>query len=300
MECLILGAGALGRLWAALMPHGSVAFVAKPDQSGVTCDYRLVSSDGARRPQSIPWQHLPLPGPVTALLVTTKAPDTLAALSTALQWIPDSTPVVLFQNGMGIQQAVARAYPRRPVLAASTTEGANRPVADELVHAGHGTTWVGPLNVTGQHAHADVVALLSQSRLDVRAEDNIEQRLRHKLAVNAGINAFTALLDCTNGEILTNPFYQCHIDELCTELAAWMTAEGQSTASSELRSIIEDVARATAGNTSSMRRDVQLGRGTEIDFINGYVARRCEELNLPAPVNRMLTERVQSLANPSQ
>lgn len=63
-----------------------------------------------------------------------------------------------------------------------------------------------------------------------------------------------------------------------------------------LRERIEQVARNTAGNTSSMRADVQRGRQTEIDFINGYVAKLGKELGIETPVNQMLTERVQQLS----
>jgi 2-dehydropantoate 2-reductase len=44
-----------------------------------------------------------------------------------------------------------------------------------------------------------------------------------------------------------------------------------------------------------MRGDFQGGRATEIDYINGYVARRSRELGLNAPVNQMLTDRVKQL-----
>jgi 2-dehydropantoate 2-reductase len=40
--------------------------------------------------------------------------------------------------------------------------------------------------------------------------------------------------------------------------------------------------------TSSTSQDIQRGRRTEIDSLNGYVARRGEELRVPTPVNRTL------------
>ncbi|MEC7432745.1 MAG: ketopantoate reductase C-terminal domain-containing protein, partial [Pseudomonadota bacterium] len=62
-----------------------------------------------------------------------------------------------------------------------------------------------------------------------------------------------------------------------------------------LRETIETVARKTAANTSSMRADVQAGRTTEIDFINGYLARLGHQHGIPAQVNQMLAEQVQQL-----
>ena len=86
------------------------------------------------------------------------------------------------------------------------------------------------------------------------------------------------------------------IDPLCREIATLMTAAGQSAPSPEsLRQSIEQVARATAGNTSSMRADVLAGRPTEIDYINGYLSALGQQLGIATPVNQMLTEQVKHL-----
>jgi len=44
-----------------------------------------------------------------------------------------------------------------------------------------------------------------------------------------------------------------------------------------------------------MRADMLAGRETEIDFINGYLARLGHRYNIAVPVNQMLTERVKQL-----
>ena len=43
-----------------------------------------------------------------------------------------------------------------------------------------------------------------------------------------------------------------------------------------------------SGATSSTAQDLQRGRRTEIDALNGYVARRGAELGVPTPVNQTL------------
>ena len=47
--------------------------------------------------------------------------------------------------------------------------------------------------------------------------------------------------------------------------------------------------------TSSMAQDLARGRRTEIDALNGFVARRGEALGVPAPVNRTLATLVKLL-----
>lgn len=296
-DFLILGAGALGRLWGACLAQRPVAFV--PRKAGQTghCRYCLQDAGGRTLAVSIPW-HWPHPErPPRLILVTTKAQDTLPALADLLAQVPVEVPVVLFQNGMGSQQLVARAHPERPILAASTTEGANRPDAHTLVHAGRGETWVGPMTAPARPVLEAVVAALAQSGLVLHRSSDIQLRLLRKVAVNAGINPFTALLDCRNGEILTKSLYRDHIDELCREIAGLMAALGLEQTPAALREEIEAVAMRTASNTSSMLADVRQGRATEIDFINGWLADQCQARDLPHRVNRMLTERVKALSS---
>lgn len=290
----ILGAGSMGRLWAATLPAGQVAFVPRPGQMPDPVCYRFQAIEGESLSVTIPWLQ---PGQSPELLlVTTKAGDTLDALKAGLPSITGSTPIVLFQNGLGSQQQVSETWPQRPVLAASTTEGANRPEPALTVHAGRGATWVGALNTVGQPLVGRVAQQLAESGLEVHPEQDILGRLWQKLVINAGINPFTAVLDCPNGEILNLPLYQQWIDPLCEEISHLLVAAGQPNQAPEaLRESIEAVARKTATNTSSMRADRLAGRPTEIDFINGYLARLGQQHGIATPVNQMLTEQVQQL-----
>ena len=292
----ILGAGSLGRLWGAMLPAGGLAFIARPGEpTGASVDYRFRPFKGPESQVRIPFLQ---PGDEPELiLVTTKAGDTLDAVAGVINQFAIDTPILLFQNGLGSQQAVAKRWPERPILAASTTEGANRPESGLLVHAGTGDTWVGPMTSPAKATVRKAVTMLATSGLNIHPETDIVQRLWQKLIINAGINPYTAILDCPNGKILDAPLYQSTIDQLCLELSQLMDAAVRIRQTPDaLRERIEQVARNTAGNTSSMRADVQRGRQTEIDFINGYVAKLGKELGIETPVNQMLTERVQQLS----
>ncbi|SNC75326.1 ketopantoate reductase [Marinobacter sp. es.048] len=293
----ILGAGSLGGLWGAMLPAGRAAFIARPGEPTDTdLSYRFRPFEGPESAVRIPL--LRASDRPELILVTTKAGDTLDALAGVIDQFRVDIPIVLFQNGLGSQQAVAARWPERPILAASTTEGANRPEPGLLVHAGTGDTWVGPLTEPAKISVDSAVARLEDSGLTIHPEPAILQRLWQKLVINAGINPYTAILDCPNGEILSAPLYQSTIDELCQELSELMNAAVQIRQTPDsLRQRIEQVAKNTAGNTSSMRADVLRKRQTEIDFINGYLAKLGKELGIGTPVNQMLTEQVQQLSS---
>lgn len=292
----ILGAGSLGRLWGALLPPGQVCYLPRPEQPAPSpLNYILRTPEQQTRTVTLP--PLTAACSLSLLLVTTKAGDTLTALTSWLPKIPAQVPVLLFQNGLGSQQAVAERFPERPLLAASTTEGANRPDATTLVHAGRGETWIGALTEAGRPLVEDSVRRLSASGLVLHSTEHIRERLWQKLVINAGINPFTAILGCRNGELPEAPLFRRHIRPLCEEMAALMAAAGVARpGAEELQTRIEAVARRTGANTSSMLSDVRQGRKTEIDYINGYLVRLGSQLGIPTPVNRMLTERVRQLS----
>lgn len=299
----ILGAGSLGRLWGALLPAGAAAYIPRrnPDEKA-TPDliYRFQDCQGRQYPVTLPALDRITRKP-EVLMVTTKAGDTLAALEATLPRMEPSIPVVLFQNGLGSQQAVAERWPDRPIMAASTTEGANRPDIDTTVHAGQGETWIGALTNSASSLVGPTVSRLETSGLTIHEEPNILNRLWGKLIINAGINPYTAILDCANGDILNAPLFRDTIRQLCLELAEVMHHEGLPPRSPEdMLSQIEAVARKTAKNTSSMCSDARRGKPTEIDYINGYIVRRACAHNLPAPVNQMLTEQVKRRTPASQ
>ncbi|MFL1453804.1 ketopantoate reductase family protein [Marinobacter sp. GN3S48] len=292
----ILGAGSLGRLWGALLPAGTVAYVPRREPLGrgaPDLTYRFQDRHGDQHPVTLPSLDWSTQSPDT-LIVTTKAGDTLDALEASLPNLEPTVPVVLFQNGMGSQQAVAERWPDRPIMAASTTEGANRPDTQTTVHAGQGETWIGALTHSASPLVTSVVNQLKTSGLIIHEEPNILERLWGKLIINAGINPYTAILDCANGDILDAPLFRDTIRQLCLELADVMHHEGLSPHSPEgMESQIEAVARKTAKNTSSMCSDMRRGKPTEIDYINGYIVSRARVHNLAVPVNQMLTERVE-------
>ena len=62
----------------------------------------------------------------------------------------------------------------------------------------------------------------------------------------------------------------------------------ETKASDEQR--FKDSGRTAAGQRPSMGQDMQKGRRTEIEFLNGLVACEGERLGVPCPANAVLTD----------
>lgn len=227
--------------------------------------------------------------PIRQLIVCTKAYDAAAAVESVRRCLATDTRILLMQNGMGSQQAVAAAFPELSVYAASSTEGAYRPAPDTVVHAGRGITRIGRL----QGAAHDWTALFKAAGLAAETAEPIEWHLANKLRVNALINPLTVLYRCRNGELLANPAAYRRMAALGMETDAVLAAAGYRFEEPAL-AVAEQVARATAANYSSMYQDAHAGRRLEIDYINGYLSRLGRELGVPTPAHDAIGREIAS------
>jgi 2-dehydropantoate 2-reductase len=149
----------------------------------------------------------------------------------------------------------------------------------------------GPTHVAGPAVLAD---LLCEAGLDARTVDPAcaNSLAWGKLAVNAGINALTAILNVPNGELLSRPDARALMERAAEEAAAVARAKRILLPFDDAAGEARRVARATASNRSSMLQDVLRGAPTEVDAINGAVVREGARSGVPTPVNETLVRLV--------
>jgi 2-dehydropantoate 2-reductase len=204
----------------------------------------------------------------------------------------DFGAAVPLTNGMGAEITLAE-YLDCPVLAGTATYGAvlERPGGVECTGVGEvvlGDREGGESTVARETGEALVAA-----GVETTVAEDMPRRLWEKLAVNAGINAVTALARVENGALLSGSANDL-VRAAARETARIARAEGVSLSNREAVSAVEEVATATADNTSSMYQDLRHGRRTEVDAINGYVVDRARENDLEVPTNRTLSALLRS------
>ncbi|WP_440766412.1 ketopantoate reductase family protein [Natronorubrum sp. DTA7] len=218
-------------------------------------------------------------------IVTVKSFDTAAAAETLATGSYDT--VLSLQNGMGNEETLATAL-ESPVLAGTISYGALLGEPGVVECTGIGDIVLGA-RVGGSSKQATQIGdLFSAAGLETTVADDMPRRLWEKLAVNAGINAVTALTRTENGAVLeseTNGLSRA----AARETARVARADDVELSNCAAVDAMESVAADTAANTSSMHQDILAERRTEIEAINGFVVDRGEELGLETPTNRLLT-----------
>ncbi|MGY4818933.1 putative 2-dehydropantoate 2-reductase [Pseudomonas chlororaphis subsp. piscium] len=298
----ILGAGSLGTLWATRLARAGLPVrLILRDQARLQA-YQAVGGltlveQGQASFHAIPGETLDNPEPITRLLVACKAYDAQQAVSQLAARLTPDAELVLLQNGLGSQDAVAAKVPQARCIYASSTEGAFRDGDWRVVFAGHGYTWLGDASHPTAPFWLDD---LSVSGIPHEWSADILTRLWRKLALNCVINPLTVLHDCRNGGLLQ---HHCEVAMLCVELSELLERCGQPAAAENLQQEVERVIQATAANYSSMYQDVASRRRTEISYLLGHacdVATR-HQLHLPnlSRLRRLLVEHLQQRGLPS-
>jgi 2-dehydropantoate 2-reductase len=282
VEIVVFGAGSLGSLLGGLLAsEHDVTLVARdPHAATVAADGLRVSGEIERTVDPDAVTDLPADCAADLALVTVKTADTEAAARALADCELDAA--LSLSNGMG-NEATLAAHLDCPVLAGTCTYGAILDEPGRVTCTGVGEAVLGPRE-GGDSATADAVgAAFDAAGIETTVAADMPRRLWEKLAVNAGINATTALARVENGALLDGEAHDV------AAAAALETAQAARNAGVELTdceavAAVERVAAATAANTSSMYQDVRAERPTEVDAINGYVVEHAND----APVNRTL------------
>ncbi|GIZ12345.1 putative 2-dehydropantoate 2-reductase [Pseudomonas sp. NCCP-436] len=289
----ILGAGSLGTLWATRLARAGLPVRLILRDPARLAAYR--TAGGLRLSEAGNTQchalEAELPAgemPIHRLLLACKAYDAEPAITELAPRLAADAELILLQNGLGSQQAVADLLPGRRCLFASSTEGAFRQGDFDVVFAGQGMTWLGDPKDPQPPAW---LADLQLAGIPHQWSPDILMRLWRKLALNCAINPLTVLHDCRNGDLRN---LASEVATLCDELQLLLRACGQNAAAEGLHEEVQRVITATAANYSSMHQDVARGRRTEIRYLLGYACSAARRQELQLPHLQELQQRLQS------
>ena len=141
----------------------------------------------------------------------------------------------------------------------------------------------------------ELVALMRSAGLDAELSADPRSLVWSKVLINAGINPLTAILGVRNGALLENEAARGLMAGLVREGASVMQRLSMAPAYGDPVARAEEVCRLTAANYSSMYMDIKNGQPTEIDFINGALAREGAAAGVPCPLNGAMTQLVHAL-----
>ncbi len=279
----IFGAGALGSLIGALLVKAGfdVVFVARGKQ--LEALKRKLKVSGIIN-EELNVYATNYPEDADYVFLTVKAYDTREAAKSLSN--VNFKAICSLQNGVGNEEILMEYFDN--VVGGVTTYGANLRDFGHVVFAGKGETFLGDFK--GNYA-AKFKEILEKAGIRAEVVDDIRKRIWVKAAINAVINPLTAICRVRNGKILERDLWDIaeKIARECEEILNFLGYKA------EILDFVREVAIKTSENKSSMLQDIEKGKRTEIDFINGAFVREAKNFGIKAIYNETMLKLVRGI-----
>jgi 2-dehydropantoate 2-reductase len=228
-------------------------------------------------------------------IVATKAMHTEGAIGATAHAFADGA-VATVQNGVGNEEVLARHVAR---VIRGTTFPAGKILEPGVVQWDvKGDTTLGPFEP--QPASEEEIARLADActrgGMPTSAVSDARPAQWRKVIFNASTNPVGALTGLTHGRVCERPDLRALVTGLVDEGKAVAAAQG-IVLDADPEDLIDHAARPEVAydHKASMLQDVEARRATEIDFLNGGIARFGRDLGVPTPLNDAITQLVKAL-----
>jgi len=310
MRALIAGAGALGSVFGGFLRRAGldVTLLGRADHLAAVAAQGLIIDGiwGDHRVGgfAVATEAAGLRGPFDVILISVKSYDTEALARTVAPLLAPGGVAISLQNGIGNVETLEAAIGAERTLGARVIFGAVVPAPGRVrVTVFADPTAIGALE-SDEHPRRDAAArrwaeLIDAAGVPAVYTDRLAALLWAKVFYNAALNPLGALLGVHYGALPEYTPSRALMDDVIDEAFDVARAERVplpwSTAGEYRREFYGRLVPATYDHRSSMLQDLERGRRTEIDAINGAVWRRGRAHDIKTPVNATLTRLIHAV-----
>lgn len=232
------------------------------------------------------------------ILITTKSYDTQAAVTQALPLLKKDTLVMSMQNGVGNEELIAGLVGRERTMGGMVIFGA------ALLAPGHvkvtvyaSECLVGMLE--GSHEKAEEIAgMFTSAGIPTLPSRSIIRDKWMKAFYNIALNPLSAILRVNYGFLGEHEETRALMKRVLEEAFRVAEAEGvelDMAPGEYYQHLLDKQLPPTAQHRSSMLQDIEKGKKTEIDYLNGAIAKLGRKHGIPTPYNDAITAIIKAL-----
>jgi 2-dehydropantoate 2-reductase len=234
-------------------------------------------------------------GPVDLIVNFVKCYHTEAAVTAAKPMLGADTAILSLQNGWGNADRIAAIVGKPRVMVGLTYHSATLLGPGRVKHTGIGPTHAGELDSQMSPRLEAATASFRKAGIDVTPSPRIVDEVWKKLALNVCSLPTAALLRFTADELNKHDGTKALMRGLLAELVAVAKAQGIAIDERERWQAITGVLDRAVGGRASMLQDVEAGRQTEIDVVNGAIVEAGDRNGIETPLNDAMVWMVKSL-----
>jgi len=297
MRVGVMGAGAVGTFFGATLARAGLPVTLVGREGHVRAieanGLEVTSGGEVRQVRMAASTSIEALRDMDVVLVAVKSVHTDAVATDLGRVLGPATVLVSLQNGVDNAWRLSARLPN-PVVPSAIYVSVEMTGPGRLRHNGGGSIVAGrPLHggVTSPASGAvldALVACFTAAGVTCTVSDDIRVDLWTKLTANCAYNAVSALAQLRYRHLAAHDGTREVMRMVTEENAAVAVAEGVPVTIDTLALAVKRIAEVMPEALSSTAQDLQLGRPTEIDDLNGFVVRRGQALGVPTPVNRTL------------
>jgi 2-dehydropantoate 2-reductase len=196
--------------------------------------------------------------------------------------------VLTLQNGLGNLEVLTEVVGEGRIVGGLTFHSADLQAPGEVRHTNKGPTYLGELDRSKTPRLEMIRSVMERAGMQPQVEDDIIATIWGKFVLNCSINPLCAIADLRPGHIREVEAFDEFQSKIIEEVLVLIEAKGVVLADPDPLATIKAYS-AKKFHRVSMQQHLLRERPTEIDSLNGYVARESERLGLKAPYNDALT-----------
>ena len=293
----VLGAGAMGCLFGGLMAEKGLDVVLIDvwkdhvdaiNKNGLKMDGhggdRFIKIKATTDPSTLK--------PVDAIIIMCKATALKTALTNAKNIIGDKTMLMSFQNGIGHEAIMQEIAGKNKVLGGTTTQASNIVGPGHIKNHGSLPSWIGEYEGGMSDRVSDLAETFTAHNLETVAVADIKKRKWMKLFALTAIGPLSSVFDLHHTDLyITNKNQKVSRNlgkQIILETRAVAKADGVDVTEDECLEMFNKIVDSKQTNKSSMCFDILNKRKTEIEFINGAVAKIGKSHGIKTPMNDLM------------
>jgi 2-dehydropantoate 2-reductase len=222
--------------------------------------------------------------------------DVTAAAEGARPLVGPETLVLSIQNGLGGPDAAAAVLgDDRVVVGVAGGFGASVVAPGHVHHNGFELVRLGERSGPATPRIEALAELWRGAGFTVRTYDDVDRLVWEKLICNVAFSGTCSVLGRTVGEVIADDAAWSVASRCAAEAFEVAQALGIELELDDPVAYAREFGLAIPGAKPSMLLDLEAGRRTEVDFINGAVPRAGREVGVKAPTNETVSALVRAL-----
>ena len=296
---MMVGAGAVGGFFGAQLArkHSNVSFLLRSrtleavQRKGLTIRSASLGTFTIHPPAASDPTELPAPN---LIILGVKAYDLDEVCSQIEPVVRDKTIILTLQNGVSVEDDLMNRFGRERVIGGVAFIYSKIVEPGVIEHYKRGAVALGEIMGNETSRLNRIVELFHEAGVSCSISDDIRRAKWEKMCWNCVFNPLTVLLNDRVARALDHSDIQPVISTIVSEVSSVAMAH-RIPLDDDIAEQVVQWSQEIRDIHTSMYDDWKAGRQTEIEYLNGYIAKQGKELGIPTPLNESLTALVKAI-----